>query len=111
MNVIGDFWASVRDWRTAGRLRWRYPRAYWSVLCLHESPPPDRLRAMLRAAAGHYELVSIGTGIARLRGGSSDRPLLSVTYDDADHSIHEHALPVHVELHAPACVYVCTGFI
>jgi peptidoglycan/xylan/chitin deacetylase (PgdA/CDA1 family) len=111
MNIFGDLWLAAGDWWTTRRLRFCVSQRYWSIVCLHESPPDTLLRATLERAAEHYQFVSLEQGLQHLQRGDFKRPLLTITYDDADRSVYDYALAVHADLKIPACVYVCTGYI
>jgi len=58
-------------------------------------------------AAKHYEFVSLTEGSKRIHDTSLRRPMISVTYDDGDHSVFETAMPIHQKLGIPATVFVC----
>src|SRR5260370_15000205 len=111
MSVLVDIDTVVREWLKEPLNRVRYRRAYWSVVCFHEALQPDLLRSFIRQVSLGHELVGLEQGLAMLSGGDFKRPLLTITYDDSDQSVYEYALPVHLELGAPAMLYVATKLV
>lgn len=102
---------ACRDWLAARRNAVRQAARRWTVVCLHEVPDAGRFDRLLSGLEAEYRLVSLSEGFRLTRAGTGDRPLLTVTLDDADKSVATNALPVLRRRSIPACLFVCTGFV
>jgi len=111
MTVTQVVKGAVSSWISTKLSEARYRSRRWTVLCLHRVIAPDAFKALLDRAQESYRLVSLSEGFDSIRSGPLGRPLLTLTFDDADKTIWQNCLPELRKRSAPACLFVCTGFV
>jgi peptidoglycan/xylan/chitin deacetylase (PgdA/CDA1 family) len=83
----------------------------WTVLTFHEVADRARFAALLDLVGAAFELVPLAEGRRRLAERPRRARLLTITFDDADRSVFNHALPELQARAIPATVFVCTRFV
>ena len=71
----------------------------------------DAFREQLKWFSEHFQWCSLTDGLRMVAAGLLDRPLLSLTFDDADETVYRNVLPVLNDLAIPACVYVVPAYV
>lgn len=76
------------------------------------SATPEQFADQMTTLAERFNVISINDVLAAVRGDSElpDRAVL-LTFDDAVDSFERHALPVLINRHLPAVVFVPTGYV
>lgn len=93
----------AKDWR----------RPHWRVLYYHAVLPEEQLTFadQLDWFSAHFTWCSISEGVTHLENGSIERPLLSLTFDDADRTLVDVVVPLLSERRITACVYVVPTYV
>lgn len=90
-----------------------WKRPHWRILYYHgvEKDQVASFRTQLLWMKQFFACCSISEGVAALNANAVDQAYLSITFDDADLSVYEHALPVLIELGVSACIYVVPSYV
>ena len=120
-----DVYANALYGWGASRLE-RIPAGKLLILTLHRILPlqlrdqyplpglavtPDELRWVLACVARHFVVDTVSGALDRLRNGSSDKPLLAVSFDDGQLDNLEFGLPILEEFDIKASFYLPTDYI
>ena len=92
-------------------LDWSQPQ--WRIVYYHDVPLAQResFRAQLEWLGHLFHWVSIDEGLARLKAGDFQKPCATVTFDDADKTVFDVAMPVLNDLSIQGCVYVVPDYV
>lgn len=91
---------------------WRLP--HWRVVCVHavQLSERDRFRRILTWLSQNFKFCSMGRGLAFVKGDEAlSVPSVTVTFDDADRSVYDVAMPLLDEFGIKACLYVVADYI
>lgn len=99
------------EWLSMKQAELRHGSHRWTVLCFHEVMDRQAFVDLLNKVDELYGVVSLSEGFESLRSGAADRPLLTLTFDDADKTVWENCLPELRRRRLPASLFVCTGFV
>ena len=83
----------------------------WTIVCWHAVGGRDQFRRTLDEMLEFYEPVPLSGGHARLQSRGIRKPLLSLTFDDADRTVYQYCLPELRSRSLSACLFVTTGFV
>jgi peptidoglycan/xylan/chitin deacetylase (PgdA/CDA1 family) len=100
-----------KAWLTAKAQRMRWGAQRWTVLCLHDVGDPAEFEELIAGVRKRFRIVPLSEGRRLLEAGRPDRPLLSLTFDDADKSVWSKCVPVLRSNNIPACLFVCTNYV
>ena len=109
MNLL-DVSTDIASTRTVPA--WRRP--HWRILCYHSVTPEDAdgLRAQIEQfQALGFSFCRVSEGVAAMATNTLDRPWLTITFDDADRSTHQVAMPILLRAQVPACVFVVPDYV
>jgi len=73
--------------------------------------PWPLFRRQAEELAGRGGAVSLSDGLERLAGGSLERDLVAITFDDGYRDVYRRAWPVLRDLGLPATLFLATGFL
>ena len=90
-----------------------WSRPHWRILYYHgvEANEVISFRAQLERMQQYFTWCSVSDGVRAMNEGKIDRPLMSITFDDADLSVYDNALSILVDLGVPACIYTVPGYV
>jgi len=71
----------------------RYGKRRWTVLYMHEVNNPELFRTVLDVLTRHMKWSRSKDGLESLQSENRKKPLLSLTFDDADKTVHRNCLP------------------
>ena len=111
MSVKTVIKSALKDYYSMRLASARHGSRHWAVLCMHEVTDSAGFISLLDTLQESYEIVSLTEGFAAIRSGAAARPLLSLTFDDADKTVWLNCLPELRRRSLPACLFVCTGFV
>lgn len=92
----------------------RWTRPHWRILCYHaiEAKSIVAFRSQLQQFLDlGYSFVSLDVGLQACSADRLESPILTVTLDDGDATIHKNVLPVLEALRVTACLYVVSDYI
>ena len=92
-----------RDWR----------RPHWRILYFHDVPRKHRevFAAQLDLFSRQFTWCTITEGTKALVEGTIDRPMMSLTFDDADRTVHDIAMPILGDRNIKACCYAVPDYV
>ncbi len=70
----------------------------------------SKFRSHIDMLRSHYDIVSLDEALAGL-GTPVRRPRVVLTFDDGEHGLYEHLLPIVEDLSLPVTIYIATGHI
>ena len=90
---------------------WRRP--HWRILYYH-AVPSERERAFadqLDWFSAQFTWCTVADGVAAINSGTIDRPLMSLTFDDADQTLRDVVMPILQQRKIRACCYVVPDYV
>jgi len=90
-----------------------WKRPHWRVIYFHgvEKQWVARFAEYLDHFSETFAWRPFSVALAQARSGTMDRPCMSLTFDDADRSVYENALPMLEERRIPACIFVVPQYV
>jgi len=90
-----------------------WTRPHWRILYYHEvlDSQRDVFAGQLDLFSQTFEWCSISDGLSAITNGTLDRPLMSVTFDDADASLVDVVIPILAERGISACCYTVPDYV
>lgn len=108
-NRLIEGWINrLADWVSGDWLRphWRIVY-YHAILENHKQRFADQLDWL----SEHFEWCTVSHGLEAMTHGGLDRPLLSLTFDDADETVYTNAMPLLARRGIRACIYVVPTYV
>lgn len=110
----GEMTTTARDGRLSSRLLVSdWSRPHWRILYYHgvAADEASRFREHLQWFSRSFRWCSFTEGLRAVTRGPLTGPLMSLSFDDAEESVHRTALPILQELNIPACVFVVPAYV
>lgn len=108
VSIPGSF--SLAAWRVFGP-SWNRP--HWRVIYFHgvEERWAARFAEYLERFSKTFSWVPFSRGLVQFQSGELNGPCMSLTFDDADRSVYENALPLLLERKIPACIFAVPRYL
>ena len=100
-----------KEWFKTELARSHFSRRCWTVIAMHEIRDIQKFRNFLDRVQDVYQIISLSEGFKTTQLKKIKRPLLTLTFDDADRTVYENCLPEIRRRALPACLFVCTGYV